>query len=60
MVKTQVEDFPCYECLCLAVCKQKSLLGLYRKCEHFAFFVDNESNKDIRSELYKFLQVLET
>lgn len=37
-VGLQDKDLPCYECLCLAICKGKSLRELV-KCEHVYNFL---------------------
>jgi len=32
--KVTIEDVPCYECLCLAMCKNKTILILEEECPH--------------------------
>jgi hypothetical protein len=56
MSEKEVEDFRCYECLCLAACKGKTLVVIYKKCYWFACFVHNNTFKN-RQILYRFLNV---
>lgn len=51
-VKFKAKDIPCYECICVPICRMKPFTTMLNECEKMSYFYYNETFSNTRQEEY--------